>query len=114
MAEFQWWLLLLGLVAGGGIVAVVYLDGARRDQDVADEELPAEAVWIGERLAARGRSVDPMVVERVLLEHRAYLLEPPPDRFEPIDPIRPRTSSPAPVPAQPLATDAGEERPTPG
>jgi hypothetical protein len=93
MAEFQWWLLLLGLVAGGGIVAVVYLDGARRDQDIADEELPAEAIWISERLAARGRSVDPDMIERVLLEHRVYRIEPPPDRFEPMDPL-PQTGEP--------------------
>lgn len=89
MAEFQWWLLLVGLVAGGGIVAVVYLDGARREQDLEERELPAEAAWIGGRLRARGRSVEDATVERVLLEHRIYRAEPPPDRLtiarEPID-----------------------------
>jgi hypothetical protein len=120
MAEFQWWLLLLGLVAGGGIVAVVYLDGARRDQDIADEELPAEAVWISERLAARGRSADPAIVERVLLEHRTYLLEPPPDRFEPVDRAGAAGSGaavphPAPVPSPASgSTDVSDERPSPG
>jgi hypothetical protein len=84
MAEFQWWLLLLGLVAGGGIVAVVYLDGARREQDIEDAELPAEATWISERLIARGHQVDAATAERVLLEHRSYRLEPPPDRLEPV------------------------------
>jgi hypothetical protein len=85
MAEFQWWLLLLGLVAGAGIVAVVYMDGARREQDLEDEELPAEASWISERLTSRGRPVDAGIVERILVEHRAYRLEPPPDRLERID-----------------------------
>ncbi len=84
MAEFQWWLLLLGLVAGGGIVAVVYLDGARREQDIEDAELPAEATWISKRLSARGYPVDAATAERVLLEHRSYRLEPPPDRLEPV------------------------------
>ena len=56
MAEFQWWLLLLGLVAGGGIVAVVYMDSARRDQDIADKELPAEALLISERLSRTGHA----------------------------------------------------------
>ena len=84
MAEFQWWLLLLGLVAGGGIVAVVYLDGARREQDIDDAELPAEATWISERLGTRGYPVDAATVERVLLEHRSYRLEPPPDRLDPV------------------------------
>ncbi|MBI3745773.1 MAG: hypothetical protein HY264_04485 [Chloroflexi bacterium] len=85
MAEFQWWLLLLGLVAGGGIVAVVYMDGARREQDIADDELAAEATWISERLARGGRPIEAPMVERVLLEHRAYRMEPPPDRLEPIE-----------------------------
>src|SRR3970040_438254 len=55
MAEFQWWLLLVGLVAGGGLVAVVFLDGARREQDVEDAEIPAEAQWIAARLASGAR-----------------------------------------------------------
>ena len=81
MAEFQWWLLLLGLVAGGGMVAVVFLDGARREADLDDRELPAEAAWISRLLAGRGREVDPDAVEEVLRVHREYLAEPPPDRL---------------------------------
>lgn len=85
MAEFQWWLLLVGLVAGGGLVAVVFLDGARREQDVDEAELPAEARWIADRLAMRGYGVDPDTAEAVLREHREYRQLPPPDRFEPVD-----------------------------
>ena len=36
MAEFQWWLLIVGLVAGGGLVAVVSMDGRRREQDISE------------------------------------------------------------------------------
>ncbi len=79
MAEFQWWLLLVGLVAGGGIVAVVYLDGSRREQDLEVGEMPAEAAWIADRLAATGSSVDDSAIEQVLREHRAYRAELPPD-----------------------------------
>lgn len=86
MAEFQWWLLLVGLVAGGGLVAVVFLDGARREQDLEEDELPAEAQLIASRLAARGRDLEPDDVEAVLREHREYRLLPPPDRLEPVDP----------------------------
>ena len=43
MAEFDWWLLVLGLVVGGGLVYLVLADGARRDADLEAEELPAEA-----------------------------------------------------------------------
>ena len=84
MAEFQWWLLLVGLVAGGGLVAVVFLESTRREQDLEYEELPAEATWIRERLRGRGQVVDSVVVEQVLREHREYRNEPPPDRLEPL------------------------------
>ena len=86
MAEFQWWLLLVGLVAGGGLVAVVYLDGTRHEQDLEEQELPAEAAWIADRLLERGRIIHAAMVERVLLEHRAYRAEPPPDRLSRTDP----------------------------
>jgi len=85
MAEFQWWLLLVGLVAGGGLVAVVFLDGARREQDVEEAELPAEAQWIAARLGSGERRLDPHQVEAVLREHREYRQMPPPDRLHPID-----------------------------
>ena len=55
MAEFQWWLLLVGLVAGGGLVAVVSMEGRRREQDISELEQRAEATWIADQLAA-GRS----------------------------------------------------------
>jgi hypothetical protein len=85
MAEFQWWLLVVGLVAGGGLVAVVFLDGSRRDEDIDDAELPAEARWIAERLAERGLPVGTDDAEAVLREHREYRQLPPPDRLEPMD-----------------------------
>ncbi len=81
MAEFQWWLLLVGLVAGGGLVAVVMMDGARREEDVEAEERPAEAGWIAERLQASGRRPDPDVVEAVLALHEQYRTAPPPDEI---------------------------------
>jgi len=81
MAEFQWWLLLVGLVAGGGLVAVVMTDGRRRDEDVGELERRAEATWITQRLSGRRRSVDPRVVEAVLGAHREYLTLPPPDQL---------------------------------
>ena len=81
MAEFQWWLLLVGLVAGGGLVAVVSMDGRRRDEDLDDLERGAEAAWIAERLASRDQAPDARTVESVLRIHREYLTLPPPDRF---------------------------------
>lgn len=80
MAEFQWWLLLVGLVAGGGLVAVVSADARRRDEDLADLERRAEATWIAARLSAGDLHVS--TVESVLRIHREYLSLPPPDRLE--------------------------------
>lgn len=81
MAEFQWWLLLVGLVAGGGLVAIVSMDGRRRDEDLAALERRAEATWIAERLAARDPALDARTVEAILRTHREYLSLPPPDRL---------------------------------
>lgn len=81
MAEFQWWLLLVGIVAGGGLVAIVTMDSRRRDEDLAEAERRAEASWIAERLYARDPALDPDTVEAVLQVHREYLALPPPDRL---------------------------------
>ena len=81
MAEFQWWLLLVGLVAGGGLVAVVTMDGRRREEDLAELERRAETTWIVDRLAGSAEWVDAATVESVLRLHREYLGLPPPDAF---------------------------------
>ena len=81
MAEFQWWLLLVGIVAGGGLVAVVSMDGRRREEDLADLERRAEASWIAERLTSLDPALDARTVESVLRIHRDYLSLPPPDRI---------------------------------
>ncbi len=81
MAEFQWWLLIVGLVAGGGLVAVVTMSGRRREDDLADLERRAEASWIAERLSGGDRAVDRPTVDAVLRLHREYLALPPPDEI---------------------------------
>jgi ferric-dicitrate binding protein FerR (iron transport regulator) len=82
MAEFQWWLLIVGLVAGGGLVAIVSMDGRRREEDLADLERRAEAGWIASRLNTRERDLDAATVQTILRMHREYLTLPPPDRIE--------------------------------
>ena len=79
MAEFQRWLLIVGLVAGGGLVAVVSMDSRRREQDISELEQRAEATWIADQLGRRG-GPDPATVEDVLRAHRDYLSLQPPDR----------------------------------
>jgi len=118
MAEFQWWLLIVGLVAGGGLVALVLMDGSRREADVADEEKAAEATFIARWLRDHGRPVDRDDVEAVLNAHRDYLQLPPPDRVESSSEM-PATGLPAAVPeappaepaAVPVSADADANRP---
>ena len=86
MAEFQWWLLIVGVVAGAGLVAVVFMDGARREVDIAEDERRAEATWISSTLSAEGRPIDRDDAEAVLRAHREYLALPPPDRLVPLTP----------------------------
>src|SRR4029079_17226074 len=95
MAEFQWWLLLVGLVAGGGLVFVVSMDGRRRGQDIGELEQSAKATWIACQLSGRGAETptgpDAATVEDVLRAHREYLSLQPPDRLvvEPGDHLDP-------------------------
>lgn len=81
MADFQWWLLLVGLVAGGGLVAVMSMDGKRREVDLDELERTAEANWIADRMDGSAEWIDGSTVETVLRLHREYLGMPPPDAF---------------------------------
>jgi hypothetical protein len=76
-AEFNWWLLIVGIVAGGALTWLVLADSNRREREISDEELSAEAAWIA-RSVGESR-VDAALAERVLRAHRRYLAFPPPD-----------------------------------
>jgi hypothetical protein len=78
-AEFNVWLLIVGLVVGAGLVWLVMMDGRRRETDIDAAELPREAAWISALLAEDGYDVSPEAAEQALLLHRAYLGAPPPD-----------------------------------
>ncbi|MEW6224220.1 MAG: hypothetical protein AB1627_06295 [Chloroflexota bacterium] len=100
-AEFNWWLLILGIVVGAVLTWLVLADSNRRDQEQAEDELAAEAGWIARSL---GRpQVDAEVAEEILRAHRRYLGFPPPDALvDPADLVLPadhpepagRTTSP--------------------
>jgi hypothetical protein len=78
-AEFNWWLLIVGLVVGAGLVWFVLLDSRRREVDIDDQERPREAAWLSATLADEGHDVTPEVAERLLVLHGVYLEAPPPD-----------------------------------
>ncbi len=78
-AEFDWWLLILGLVIGAGLVWLILAELARRDVEIGEAELEVEAAWIAAQLRPTDRRWDSAAVTAVLREHRAYLKLPPPD-----------------------------------
>src|SRR5690349_4873502 len=76
VAEFNWWLLIVGVLAGGLLTWLVLADTTRREREVGDEEMRAEAAWIARSVGGR---VDAPLAESVLRAHRRYLGYPPPD-----------------------------------
>jgi hypothetical protein len=79
MSEFNWWLLIVGLVFGAGLVWLILADSQRRESEISQEELPAEAAWIAETLEDSGEDINAGTAERVLRLHRTYLASLPPD-----------------------------------
>jgi hypothetical protein len=86
-AEFDWWLLIVGLVVGGGLVWFVVADSRRRESDVDARERPREALWLSSVLERDGYRVDAVVAERMLVLHQAYLAAVPPDPDPGQDPL---------------------------
>jgi hypothetical protein len=89
MAAFDWWLLIVGLIVGAGLVWLVLADSSRREVEILDDELPVEAAWISAALADEGKQVDQPTAERMLRLHRTYLASLPPD-----EPQRPGQKEP--------------------
>ena len=80
-AEFNWWLLIVGLVIGAGVVWLILADSSRRDVDVTTRERAAEARWIADELRRGGREAEDDLVADVLDLHSTYLAAPPPDKI---------------------------------
>jgi len=78
-AEFNVWLLIVGLVVGAGLVWLVIMDSRRRESEIDAVERPREAAWLSAILGEDGFDVSPEAAERLLILHRAYLEAPPPD-----------------------------------
>jgi hypothetical protein len=105
-AEFNWWLLIVGLVIGASLTWLVMADLTRRDEDVDAAEQAGEARWIETILTDAGRPIGADRVADVLRLHRDYLAAPPPD--DPVvladdDDDGPRRTAP-PTPARPVSS----------
>lgn len=87
--EFNWWLLILGLVIGAGFVWLVLADTRRRESDLAERERESEARWIAEAMRDAGRRISDADALDVLRLHEAYLAAPPPDEPEELDELAP-------------------------
>ena len=102
-AEFNWWLLIVGLVIGAALTWLVMSDSARREVDVAEGEQRSEARWISTVLTSAGRPIASDRVEEILRLHREYLAAPPPD-----DPV---AHDPAPALGPEAAPDRHNRQP---
>jgi hypothetical protein len=76
-SEFSIWLLLVGMVAGGALAWLVLAELGRRNEDLKERELRAEATWLANTLD--DPRLDAALAEDVLRAHRRYLGFPPPD-----------------------------------
>jgi hypothetical protein len=86
IAGFDWWLLVVGIVGGAGLVWLVVADFSRHDDEVAADERAIESAWIAEALTAAGRLTDEVAVDEILELHRTYLRSTPPE-LDPLDPL---------------------------
>ncbi len=94
-AEFNWWLLIVGLVVGGGLVWFVLADSRRREVDIDALERSHEAEWLAVELGREGFDISADAAGRTLELHRRYLESTAPADLGPDDdPERVATDAP--------------------
>lgn len=112
---FQWWLVIIGIGLGAGLLWLVMGRLSRQEDDIGPRERAAESIWISHTIEAGGGIAPVALVEEILELHAQYL-EGPPALVEPGgDPlpepaIEPATPTPA-VAADPWQTDVTRPRP---
>jgi hypothetical protein len=107
-AEFNWWLLIVGLVLGAALTWLVMAESKRRDEDVTERDRRGEALWIASILTESGRPTDGDRVEEILRLHGDYLAAPPPDEpvVTPAEPLARADEDPEIAATEPRASPA--------
>ena len=62
LAGFDWWLLILGLVAGGGLAWLLLADFRRQEDDLVADELAAEASALAAEATGPAAGIAPAAV----------------------------------------------------
>jgi hypothetical protein len=91
--EFHFWLIIVGLIAGAALTWLVMSETTRRDDEIDERELEAEAAWVAN--AVDDPLVDAQVAARVLRAHKRYLGFPPPDALVDPNELVPLEAAPA-------------------
>jgi hypothetical protein len=73
MAEFNLWLLIVGIAAGAAVMWLVIGTLARQDDEVGAAERGVEAGWIARTIEEYGGRAPVQLVEQILTLHRQYL-----------------------------------------
>jgi hypothetical protein len=73
MAEFNLWLLIVGIAAGAAVMWLVIGTLARRDDELDATEREVEAGWIARTIEEYGGRAPVELVEQILALHRRYL-----------------------------------------
>jgi hypothetical protein len=103
-AEFNVWLLLVGLIIGGGLTWLVVGELRRSEADVGRAERELEASWIADQLTGSDHPVDEFQADAVLQLHQRYLATSLPPAVE--DDAAEDAEDPAAIPSTPTsATD---------
>ena len=109
--EFQWWLLLVGLVIGALLVFLVMVDFNRSADEQTEAELAREAAWMAVVLRPTDGEIDLAMIHEILRLHREWLAgatgpaveAAPPSGQPPID--EPRADEPPPSDSAPWHAD---------
>jgi len=106
-AEFQWWLLLVGLVIGALLVFLVMVDFSRSAEEQTEREVARESDWIAGILRPTDGEIDAGLVQEILRLNREWLAGSATDQLAPAQAEPDAASLPPPAGSDPWQPEAG-------